>query len=107
MWAHYAQNHEGFVIEFDNRHPYFQIAQSLPKSYRNLTLQKVTYSTRRPVIRSLKDFEKPNWYLVKDKKWEYEQEWRMLRRFNEANSCLQHPDGTSNGDGLQQFVQRI
>jgi hypothetical protein len=30
MWAHYAQNHQGFVIEFDDTHEYFHQTAPIP-----------------------------------------------------------------------------
>lgn len=43
MWSHYANTHEGFVIEFDKSHPYFSNESFESK---NLSvLGKVRYST--------------------------------------------------------------
>lgn len=86
MWAHYANSHSGFVIEFDGEHPFFNrvfedlssptgIDEDLTKDYGHLI--KVEYKDQRPQISvsSVKSFES---FLVKSREWEYEDEWRML-----------------------------
>ena len=86
MWAHYANSHSGFVIEFDAEHPFFNrvfedlssptgIDEDLTKDYGHLI--KVDYQDQRPHISvsSVKSFES---FLVKSREWEYEDEWRML-----------------------------
>jgi hypothetical protein len=86
MWAHYANSHTGFVIEFDGDHPFFKrefldvssltgIDEELTKDYGHLI--KVDYQDQRPQISvsSVKSFES---FLVKSREWEYEDEWRML-----------------------------
>jgi hypothetical protein len=87
MWAHYAQNLEGFVIEFDEG----MLAQSFPKSefgdidyrdvpdenlkellYRALTTLKFRHAYM------LQNSVYSNAYFTKAKCWSYEQERRMI-----------------------------
>ena len=81
MWAHYASNHAGFVIEFDEKHPFFDQGREIGH------LQKVRYSITRPEVilldPALSDVEHIHQWIneifcVKSKHWEYEQEWRMI-----------------------------
>jgi hypothetical protein len=91
MWAHYAANHSGFVIEFDGNHPFFTAT--------NRCLYQVPYSQDRPEI-TLTECEKLVLEIsgklkksaIPDKKhlneliqlfrkshhWSYEEEWRLL-----------------------------
>lgn len=48
MWAHYSSNHTGFVIEFDENHPFFDQRKN-EKEIRG-HLKKVRYSIDRPQI---------------------------------------------------------
>jgi len=99
MWSHYAQNHTGFVIEFDEEHSFFKSASDGTEHKNPLTLQRVQYSVgrpKRPLINSIKDFEQnPSWYLVKSEEWQYEHEWRMMRPLAHADQCFQLQDSKS------------
>ena len=46
MWAHYAQNHEGFIIEFDTQNEFFEQKSSYPDPFN--FFGKVQYSKQRP-----------------------------------------------------------
>ncbi len=81
MWAHYSSNHTGFVIEFDEKHPFFAQGREMGR------LKKVRYCITRPEVTlldpTLSDVELIyRWiddiFCVKSKHWEYEQEWRMI-----------------------------
>lgn len=81
MWAHYASNHTGFVIEFDEKHPFFDRGSEIGH------LKKVRYSLSRPQVTlldpTLSDMEHIyQWindiFCVKSEHWDYEQEWRMI-----------------------------
>jgi hypothetical protein len=78
MWAHYAQQHQGFVIEFDEAHSFFN--QEKRADYYFDRLLKVRYSIDRPNQACIADLTAEETFLTKSKDWEYEQEWRMLRR---------------------------
>lgn len=46
MWAHYAKSHTGFVLEFDNNHPFFNSVENpiYPPCI------KTVYQSERPII---------------------------------------------------------
>lgn len=77
MWAHYAQNNKGFVIEFDDHHEFF----NRTKDAVGLSgcLHKVTYSEDRPNRDSLLEFSPSDIFLLKSEKWKDEEEWRVLQ----------------------------
>lgn len=83
MWAHYAQNHKGFVIEFDSDHQYFH--QQLSPSDELRHIRKVRYSNKRPNIRLSTFEDAADIFLTKSKEWEYEQEWRIMRPLQDAS----------------------
>lgn len=76
MWENYADSHRGICLRFDddmtapNAMPHFALAM------------RVTYQDERPKIRVWgpdKGMEKMKRYiLTKTRKWEYEQEWRLI-----------------------------
>lgn len=76
MWSHYANNHRGFVIEYESA--------SLPKEY-NAALFPVTYRESAPTSDEfLRQTSKinPFWRIaaacIKSPDWAYEREWRMI-----------------------------
>ncbi|TNC52023.1 DUF2971 domain-containing protein [Rubellimicrobium rubrum] len=84
MWAHYAQDHTGFVVELDSSHSFFhgeELVQSLPR------LSAVEYSDTRPVL-SVTTIHHPAAFLRKSNAWSYEQEWRLIRPLNEASDVF-------------------
>jgi len=70
MWAHYADQHTGFCLEFDTNNPLFSRARGviyskdLPKQ--NL-VEFLTAKVRKP----------PLYLVTKAKDWKYEEEWRL------------------------------
>ena len=104
MWAHYAQNHEGFVIEFDENHTFFhripgllantdQLVSRLPSQECGY-LRKVEYFDERPNHSSILDLTPSSVLLAKSKEWEYEQEWRMFRLLEEADETKASDEGS-------------
>lgn len=89
MWAHYANSHQGFILEFDINHPFFNRKKSETDEFRHL--REVTYSVKRPSASlSNMDFEL---FLVKSEEWAYEKEWRLMLPLNDADkviSCEPH-----------------
>lgn len=71
MWAHYADEYSGAVVEFDDEHEYFQ------------GLTEVKYSKNRPIIHI--DYFTQNERIpvadlcIKPDVWSYEREWRLIR----------------------------
>jgi hypothetical protein len=86
MWAHYAQNHKGFVIEFDSEHEYFH--QRLSPSDELRHIRKMLYSDKRPNIRISTFEDATDIFLTKSKEWEYEQEWRIMRPLQDATEII-------------------
>jgi tetratricopeptide (TPR) repeat protein len=90
MWAHYAGEHSGFLIEFDGRHAFFDQAESAEAL--ECRLQPVKYSEQRPSV-GWKGYVRA--LLTKSPQWAYEQEWRMVmpleastRRFEAAGTTV-------------------
>jgi hypothetical protein len=77
MWAHYAQNNKGFVIEFDDSHEFFN--QPMDSGGLSGCLHKVVYSEDRPNRDSMLDMSPSDIFLLKSEKWKDEEEWRMLQ----------------------------
>jgi tetratricopeptide (TPR) repeat protein len=101
MWAHYAQDHKGFVVGFDTKNAFFN------KSPDGTGLWKVKYSEARPnwpsslldkeiasqpkftpTVTAFEvkrhecfnpDTESQDYRFIKSPAWEYEQEWRLIR----------------------------
>lgn len=97
MWAHYANLHKGFVIEFDERHKYFDRREK-PKELRRC-LRKVNYSEKRPEIilfnLNLSNSENIDTWINKffwnkSNVWEYEQEWRMIETLKECKNRVRN-----------------
>ena len=89
MWAHYADSHQGFVIEFDSANPFFnRTRNSKAKAGR---LWKMKYTAARPQITLPIASEPDNIFIrFKSKEWRYEQEWRIV--FNFSNADKVHND---------------
>lgn len=85
MWAHYADSHQGFVVEFDSDAPFFDQRKGRDDEFRHL--RKVIYSDRRPsLVLSESDSFSP--FLTKGPDWSYEAEWRMMLPFSEASRVI-------------------
>lgn len=83
FWAHYADSHRGFCVEYD--------ATLLPISY----AFKVKYTRKYPEVQypAPEDARNLEWLLIKSKEWEYEQEFRTL--FIPSANKQPKNDGTS------------
>jgi hypothetical protein len=74
MWAHYAECHTGFCLEFDTQNNFFGKAL------------EVKYSEKLPIINII-EYENMNHsqfadiLLTKAKDWEYEREWRIVNHW--------------------------
>lgn len=85
MWAHYAESHRGFVIEF---RPDFMTEP----------LKEVKYATERPLL-TFEDIDqnRDDFYLCKSREWHYENEWRSFKLLKKADHV------TENGFHLFRF----
>lgn len=72
MWAHYADGHRGFCLEFDTKFPPFD------------KIQQVQYSNSYPEINLAKaivngaNYNSLPLLTTKSEHWSYEKEWRLL-----------------------------
>jgi hypothetical protein len=91
MWAHYADSHRGFVIEFDGESPFFNQAPRSPSDMR--CLHQITYSKTRPsiILSEVADFTP---FFTKSNEWDYEMEWRMMLPTSEASTIIKLPHDT-------------
>lgn len=79
LWAHYADSHRGFCLEF-------QLEELLAYKLENQAMFEVRYQNEVPVVRSsdLSNLESPNGPLLqkfigtKSRRWEYEAEVRIV-----------------------------
>ncbi|WP_410499103.1 DUF2971 domain-containing protein [Chitinibacter sp. S2-10] len=85
MWAHYADSHQGFVVEFDENSPFFNQRKSDEDEMRHL--RKIVYRNERPAI-NLTDIDDLSSFLTKGIDWSYEQEWRMMLPLVDANKVI-------------------
>lgn len=80
MWSHYANEHEGFVVEFDKEHTYFNQNKNTLAS-----LRRVNYNEIRPEIEIDLNENQIEIFLTKSKKWEYEEEFRVFNKLKNAD----------------------
>lgn len=85
MWAHYADSHQGFVVEFDSNAPFFDQRKGPDDEFRHL--RKIIYSERRPSL-VLSETESFSPFLTKGLDWSYEAEWRMMVPLSEASRVI-------------------
>ena len=94
MWAHYAENGSGVVLCFDSK--------KLEDGY-SVPLEKVEYVEQYPDLVNANEFINHlvfgtptltsfevgrRWALIKNKRWEYEREWRMMFGHEEHQTDL-------------------
>jgi hypothetical protein len=93
MWAHYANNYKGFVIEFDEKHEFFQ--QKDTSMLEHGCIRQVRYSEDRPNHASFTDLTRDELFFLKSKGWTYEREWRMLKPLpiEDSDKVRQDADG--------------
>lgn len=89
MWAHYTNSHEGYVIEFDPQHKFFNSKKTNVDELRHL--RRVRYSDDRPEL-TKETVEAMQALLTKSTHWSYESEWRMLASLSDASNLISLPD---------------
>lgn len=90
MWAHYAQSHQGFVVGFDDAHPFFHGRRSEEDDFYHL--RAVVY--RPPVAyASMMDLDGEAFLVSKHPDWSYERERRMLVPLDPAAPTSVTPAG--------------
>ncbi|MCF5657903.1 DUF2971 domain-containing protein [Pseudomonas poae] len=90
MWAHYADCHKGFVIEFDSISPFFHQRRSEKDDLRYL--RPVLYKKERPAI-TLTNTDMSELFLTKSEHWKYEKEWRMVVGLIDADEVISDVGG--------------
>jgi hypothetical protein len=91
MWGHYTDNHEGFVIGFDQNDSFFSVRRGPEDEFG--FLRQVKYSRNRPRV-TLANTTGTEWFEKKSDEWAYEKEWRMLRVLADAECRIEglpHP----------------
>lgn len=97
MWSHYAENHKGFVIGFDEKHQFFKketyyiepaygVKQVLDLQGFG-TLRDIVYSQERSTI-SFNENIPFDSFFRKSLDWSYEQEVRMFRTLQNADTII-------------------
>ena len=76
MWSHYASQHFGVVVEFDQSHPWFNQKIAHSDDFRHLV--KVAYE-QEPLPRTWKQLKANEVLYTKSIEWAYEREWRVIR----------------------------
>jgi hypothetical protein len=94
MWAHYADSHQGLMIEFDDEHTSLNRRRSLQDEFG--FLQDAVYSKRRiemtmDAIESKRFFEV--FALTKSSHWAYEEEVRFVWPLEHADKTIDAASG--------------
>ncbi|MGR0183720.1 DUF2971 domain-containing protein [Azospirillum aestuarii] len=89
MWAHYAGNHQGMVIEFDGSSHFFNRKRS--ENDECYHLREVNYSTERPK-RNFIDIDASILLLTKSVEWGYEKELRVMAPLRDASKVIKGPE---------------
>ncbi|HTO15222.1 MAG TPA: DUF2971 domain-containing protein [Edaphocola sp.] len=106
MWSHYAQNHAGFVIEFDPNHEFFNKKRNENDSLGYL--REVKYSDKRPNIELVNTLESENELIeyiashilyTKSVHWSDELELRLIYNLKNSEKKL-----LSNGQEIYLFT---
>jgi uncharacterized protein YukE len=97
MWSHYANNHSGLVLAFDEINEFFRSPRR-GQPYDAGGARRVKYSSERPkfdplidvsLIDNLTDEDAISFFdkmfFTKSKEWEYEEEWRMIKGLIDAS----------------------
>lgn len=76
MWSHYASQHFGVVVAFDERSPWFSQQVTPSDDLRHLV--RVTY-VQNPQPRTWGQLQGADVLYTKNAEWSYEREWRIIR----------------------------
>lgn len=87
MWAHYADSHKGFVLQFDEHHDFFAPTTVDGQAFE---LTKIEYTDKRPVL-SYSTINSPSVYYRKSPEWSYEREWRLIKPLKDAARVIEYP----------------
>lgn len=84
MWAHYAENHTGFVVGIDSEHEFFKTKYADERIDYAGKVHRVLYRKRR-----VEDSDRfAELFLTKSDEWMYEKEHRFLVQLRRCDKCL-------------------
>jgi hypothetical protein len=81
LWAHYASEHRGLAVEIDPSGPEFNSHATPDQDFERA--DRVKYSAVRPKIPETDQILFQH-FFVKSPEWSYEQEYRIVRKFESA-----------------------
>lgn len=84
MWAHYANEHKGIIIELDSEHKFFNVRFSEKNRQYYGQISRVLYRKQR--LNKFNSFVEP--YFHKSNEWIYEKEHRFLVSLHKADRRL-------------------
>ncbi len=90
MWAHYAADHTGFLLVFDERDSFFNRRRSEGDEF--YYLRKVIYRPAPSVHSELMAMTGDDIFVTKREEWAYEREWRLLAPLKGASQTIQVGD---------------
>jgi hypothetical protein len=91
LWAHYADSHRGMVVGFRPGHA--PLLKHPDEAKREGELLPVSYGPKRAVV-AIDQIDLPVDVLFqKHDRWQYEDEWRMVRRLERCDVALKDGSG--------------
>lgn len=91
MWAHYAQSHQGFVVQLSTSSRFFALQTGVHEDFGKL--HNVKYAQQRLEFDMASD-ESSNaidMLCTKPIEWSYEKEWRLVRLLNSCDKRISRP----------------
>jgi len=105
MWSHYANNHSGLVLAFDETNEFFRSPRHGQPDDAG-SPRRAKYSSERPKFDPLIDLSQidnltdeaaisffDKMFFTKSQAWDYEEEWRMIKGLKQADKILEIPTG--------------
>ena len=88
MWAHYVEEHTGFILMLDGSHDFFKGNDPLLGFAKP---ERVEYKSERPST-TIEEVTLPEIFFTKGSDWQYEKEWRYLKYLNDADERHEEPN---------------
>lgn len=130
MWAHYADSHQGYVLEYDQSiecHSCSQCKNKCRNAHYDLLLPVIYSNERYDANNFVIEYISQNLFannsnvfvpnndrlsmhkilIHKSKDWEYEREWRMILLCNTIPKVIQKPTGIYLGINMPEENKRI
>ncbi len=81
MWSHYANNHKGYLLEFDEHHPFFSA---------HIKMKPVVYSSIRSEDELIpkSGLKRYRNLFKKSIQWHYEEEWRVVAELKKSKKKI-------------------